>query len=332
MTVDMQLSRFTQMVFGYWMSGAIFGLVESGVADALDAAAPISAKDIAGKLEADEQMVDSLCNAGMAIGVMSSDEHLYRWSKMGERFLSAHSPESLGDWVRIMSRWQVAWRDLGQAVRDSKVSRRKSGHSLAADPEYERDMARGMHQFARRTSDEVVAAFELDEGLMIDVGGGAGSYSIAACQRSPAVFAAVIDRAAILDVARETVSREGVAGRVDFLDLDYLSDPFPAPAGAVLFSNLFHSEPAENRKLLLEKAIEALRPGGRVLVHGHFVGADGGGIFAALQGLSSSVLWDIGGGITIADTRGELEAAGLRCDDPVALTQSGTVLLRGLRA
>jgi SAM-dependent methyltransferase len=328
--VDIQLSRFTQMVFGYWMSGAVFGIVRSGVAELLDSG-PRSAAEIATRLGADAEMVDSLCHAGVAVGLLLETDGVYSWSPLGERFLSSDSPESLANWARIMDRWQEAWRDMGQAVRDSGKRRRKAGHALAGDPDYERDMARGFYEFAALTSDAVAEALAIDEGLVVDVGSGPGAYAIAVCRRAPSVRAALIDRPATLEIAAEMVARAGFADRIEMHARDYLRDPYPGPATAVLISNMLHSEPRPNRGLLFANAREALAPGGRLLVHGHFVGPGGGGVFTALQGLSSAVLWDVGGGITVDGTLAEIEEAGFECLDPVSIRTAGTVLLIGVR-
>src|SRR5206468_3732321 len=137
--------------FGYWMSGTVFGIVRSGVAELLDSG-PLPADEIAARLGADAEMVDSLCKAGVAVGLLAEGDGAYSWSPLGARFLSSDSPDSLANWARIMDRWQEAWRDMGQAVLDSGNGRRKAGHALAGDPDYERDMARGFYEFAALTS------------------------------------------------------------------------------------------------------------------------------------------------------------------------------------
>lgn len=323
--MDVQLSRFTQLVFGYWMSGTVFGLVQSGVAELLDAG-PRSGAEMAQRLNADPEVVESLCRAAAAVGLVSKNGSDYSWSPLGTRFLSAASADSLLNWARIMGRWQEAWRDIGKAVLESGNGRRKAGRTLEDDPNYERDMALGFFEFASLTSDAVAEALAIDEGLVIDVGSGPGAYSIAICKRAPNVRAALIDRPVTIEIAAEIAAREGLSDRIELHTLDYLLDEYPAPAKAVLISNMLHSEPATNRAVLYERARNALVSGGRLVIHGHFIGA-GGGVFTALQGLSSAMLWDVGGGITVEETLAELAAAGFECHDPIEVKASGTVIL-----
>jgi SAM-dependent methyltransferase len=327
--VDVQLSRFTQLVFGYWMSGTVFGLVQSGVAELLDAG-PRSGAEMAQQLGADPEVVESLCRAAVAVGLVSEDGGVCSWSPLGARFLSAGSADSLLNWARIMGRWQEAWQDIGQAVLDSGNGRRKGGRALEDDPDYERDLAHGFFEFASLTSDAVAEALAIEEGRVIDVGSGPGAYSIAICKRAPNVRAALIDRPVTIEIAAEIAAREGLSERLELHALDYLRNEYPAPATAVLISNMLHSEPAANRAVLYERAKDALVPGGRLFIHGHFIGS-GGGVFTALQGLSSAVLWDVGGGITIEGTLAELAAAGFECLDPLEVKASGTVVLIGIK-
>lgn len=326
--MDVQLSRFTQLVFGYWMSGTVFGLVQSGIAELLDVG-PQSGAEMAQRLDADPEAVESLCRAAVAVGLVSENGKGYGWSPLGARFLSAESADSLRNWARIMGRWQEAWLNIGQAVLDSGNGRRKAGRTLEDDPDYERDMAHGFFEFASLTSDAVAEALAIEEGRVIDVGSGPGAYSIAICKRAPNVRAALIDRPVAIEIAAEIAAREGLADRLELHTLDYLRDEYPAPATAVLISNMLHSEPAENRAVLYERAQGALVPGGRLFIHGHFIST--GGVFTALQGLSSAVLWDVSGGITVEETLAELAAAGFECLDPIDVKESGTVVLIGIK-
>lgn len=325
---DILLTKFTQTVFGYWISGAVFGLVDSGLSERIGEE-PTTAEKLAEEIGADPDMVDSICRAACAVGVLAEVEAGYSWTPVGARFLAPDAPEPLGHWVRIMSRWQEAWRDMGQAVRDSAGARREAGHRLSDDPAYERDLSLGFFEYASLGSDAVAEAIGLDAGLLVDVGSGPGAYSIAACRRSTKVHAALLDRPVPLEVAAEVLDREGFAGRISLHPGDYLVDEFPSGAGAVLMSNMLHIEPPENRMLLLEKAKASLVDGGRLVVHGHFMGPGAGGMFAALQGLSSSVLWNVGGGITVPDTIAEMTAVGFRCEEPRQMGSPGAFVLIG---
>jgi len=147
--------------------------------------------------------------------------------------------------------------------------------------------------------------------VLLDVGGGTGIYSFAYLQTHPRLRAIVFDRAEVLKVAHELARDYGVADRVELRAGDMFADPLPDGCDAVLLSNVLHDwdEPACDR--LIKRCADAVKPGGRLLIHDAFLNdsLDGplaialysAALFAATEGRAYSA----------AEYRGWLTAAGL---------------------
>jgi len=103
-------------------------------------------------------------------------------------------------------------------------------------------------------------------GVLLDVGGGTGIYSIALVQRNPGLRAIVLDRPEVLRVAKEFVESYGVADRVELREGDMFTAQYPE-ADFVLLSNILHDWDVEDCKALVRKSAECLKPGGRLLIH-----------------------------------------------------------------
>jgi hypothetical protein len=98
-------------------------------------------------------------------------------------------------------------------------------------------------------------------GPLLDLGGGAGTYAAAFLAANPRESATVVDRPAVLELAREAVP---AAGR---LALDLLGDgAWPAGARVALLANVLHLYGPREAAHLIARAAQAVLPGGTVAV------------------------------------------------------------------
>ncbi len=98
-------------------------------------------------------------------------------------------------------------------------------------------------------------------GVLLDVGGGTGIYSIAWLLRHPELRAIVWDRPEVLKVAREMAEQYGVADRLELLAGDMFRDPVPEGADVVLFSNVLHDWDVADCWTLVSRARRRSGPG-----------------------------------------------------------------------
>jgi SAM-dependent methyltransferase len=108
-------------------------------------------------------------------------------------------------------------------------------------------------------------------GLLLDVGGGTGIYSIACLQRNPRLRAIVWDRAEVLKVAAEMAAEYGVSDRLELCAGDMFVDPVPPQADVVLLSNILHDWDVAECQFLIKRCAVALPSGGRLLIHDVFL-------------------------------------------------------------
>ncbi|MBG0815520.1 methyltransferase [Planomonospora sp. ID82291] len=101
---------------------------------------------------------------------------------------------------------------------------------------------------------------------LLDLGGGHATYSIAYCRRHPGLSATVLDLPGALEPGRATVEAEGMTGRFTFLPGDLRTAEPPGGQDVVLLFNVLHGFPADTARTLVDRAVGALRPGGRLIV------------------------------------------------------------------
>jgi bacteriochlorophyll C20 methyltransferase len=100
---------------------------------------------------------------------------------------------------------------------------------------------------------------------LIDVGGGIGDIAAALCDRHPELQVTLINLPSALDLVRENVAERGFGDRITPVAIDMYREPYPQ-GDAVLFSRILYPMNPQFCTMLLQKAYDALPPGGRVLI------------------------------------------------------------------
>ena len=156
----------------------------------------------------------------------------------------------------------------------------------------------------------------LNQGTLLDVGGGTGIYSIACLLRNPLLQAIVFDRREVLKVATEFATQYGVADRLQLIEGDMFADPFPA-ADAILLSNILHDWDEPECQQLVSKCSASMPQGGRLFIHDVFLNDNlDGPLPVALYSAALFTLTE-GRAYSAAEYRNWLSAAGLVSGDVV---------------
>jgi hypothetical protein len=165
---------------------------------------------------------------------------------------------------------------------------------------------------------------------LVDVGGGAGTYSIALCEVLPGLHVRILDLEPVLAVTRRILAAGDLVGRIELEAADYRRDPFGEGVDAVLLSNVLHQEAGEVGLDMLRRARAALAPGGCALVHGHFLGEDRcRPAFSALHNLSALALWEGGRGYTTDEAADLMQRAGFEGVTVRMIPEAATALVVG---
>ncbi|MBA3771540.1 MAG: methyltransferase domain-containing protein [Ramlibacter sp.] len=332
--MDLHFARLNQLAFGYWHAQTLFTLTQAGVFDTLHGRGGGTAGEVAAACGLDPDSGTALLDAGVALGLLRKlDGGRYDNSEMSQALLVSATPASLVHWVRVMGRWVAPWASLGRALQAGHAVEPQSPR-IAADPAYLEEFILGMHEYASRTSEQVAAAVELEQPrILLDVGAGAGTYSIALCRKYPQLRSTLLDMEEVLPVARRIVESSGLDERIAARRTDYRSSSFGAgEADAVLLSNVLHQESRDVGLDMLRRALAALKPGGKVIVHGHFLDESRTApVFATLHNLSARTLWEGGHSYTTHEMVDLLAQAGFEAPAAVAVAASSTKLVMGRR-
>lgn len=326
--MDMSFMSFSKLAFGHWEGQALYALAELDIPEFL-AERPRTSAQVAQALNCSADGIERLLDCAVACRLLECHDGFYSNGDIARRFMTRASAESLLHWIRVMARWKRPWLDLATAVRQGHAVADQAAW-LGEDPSLMRDFILGMHEFASRSGPRFVDALaNLPIGFLVDVGGGAGTYSIALCRARPQTRALVLDLEPVTAITRETVRANGLEDRIRDAVVDYRRDAFGhAEADALLFSNVLHQESAQVCESMLARARDALRPGGTLLVQGYFLADDRRApLFTTLHNLSALALWDGGRSWTRSDMAALIGRSGFRPPHVLAEDSSGFCLM-----
>jgi cyclopropane fatty-acyl-phospholipid synthase-like methyltransferase len=217
------------------------------------------------------------------------------------------------------------WNNLEESIRTGQPPVNLY-EWIEQQPDVSRDFQTWMIAIARLTSDEIVRKIKLppDARRLLDVGGGHGMYSIALCQRHPALTATVFDSPQVLRVARTSIAAAHLDERIAVQPGNFWQDDLGSGYDIAFVFNIVHGFTPEQNTALLGNVARALHPGGTVVIQEQLAGrAPGPTAKAASQLLGLSYFHLLGGQIyRFADVARWLADAGFNAPRRINLLKS----------
>jgi SAM-dependent methyltransferase len=223
------------------------------------------------------------------------------------------------------------WSHLTESVRlghnpHREPGARRSGERLEA-------FIGTMHVVGRELSRKLAEAYDLGRfERLLDIGGGAATYTIAFLQKNPRMTALFFDLPEVIPIAERHLRDEGLLERVELVAGDFQVDELPGGADLALLSAIIHQNSPERNVELYRKIHRALAPGGRLLIRDHIMNEErtepaAGALFA----LNMLVCTDGGDCYTFGEVRNSLLKAGfakvelVRCGEAMDSLVEATV-------
>lgn len=130
---------------------------------------------------------------------------------------------------------------------------------------FERSMAAGCGPIIESLAAAQSEVFD-SRTRWLDVGGGDGTVAETLLRADPRLTCDIFNLPAVAPLVEERARAAGLADRLGFVGGDFLAGPLPSGYDALSFVRVLHDWPADIARTLLEKAWQALPPGGRLVV------------------------------------------------------------------
>ncbi len=250
----------------YWQTFALHAAVKLDIFT-LPGKEKFNAKEIAQKCESDPRGMEILLDALCGMRLLEKHDGFYQNTEEAKTYLSKDSPQYLGYMIQHHAQLVEGWNKLDKAVKTGMPTRIHS-HSK----EERENFLMGMFNLAMMIAPGLARQIPLsDRKKLLDLGGGPGTYCIQFCLANPQLYGTIYDLPGSREFAQKTIEQFGLSQRVRFIGGDYLKDVIPGSYDVAWLSHIFHAEGEEGCKAILEKAVNALSPGGLILIHDFFL-------------------------------------------------------------
>lgn len=271
---------------------------------------PMSAGELASALDIDPRGASVLLDALAALGFLRKRSVAYRVPRDVAECMSETSRSSVLAVVRHEANRLRRWGELARAVKTGVCAEQRP--SVRTPEGDRRSFVDTMNCIGES------AAPVLMEGLrklrfrhLLDVGGGAGVWTIAFLKAFPECSATLFDCPAAIALAKEQIAEAGLADRVHLVAGDYATDELPKGADCAWISAVTHLHSRDENRALFGKVCRSLQDRGVLLVRDVVMNPSRvtpaeGALFAVNMLLSTNA----GRCYTLAEYREDIEQAG----------------------
>ena len=262
-----------QMLTGAWTTQLVAAVARLGIPDRLATAQPQSSEQIARAVGADIGALSRVMRALASIGVFADvGSGLYSLTSVGERLRSDH-PESMRDFFLAETDdvHRRSWSALVDAIRTglpqpAAVFGTTVFDYYARHGEEGQQFGRAMENISAMSAHGVLANYDFGSArLIIDVGGGNGSFVRAIVQQHRQPTGVVVDLPYMESQAVASIEHDRLGNRCRFEAHD-IFESVPAGGDIYLLRFILHDWNDDESVRILKTLRAAMAPAGRVLI------------------------------------------------------------------
>ena len=308
-----------QLGFGFWGSKALLSAVELGLFSELAAAGPLDAEELRERLGLHPRSARDFLDALVALDMLEREDGRYANTPATDLFLDRAKPSYIGGVLEMgNARLYGFWGSLTEGLRTgAPQNEAKDGEdffaTLYADPARLAQFARAMSAVSGGAAQVIAAKFPWkDHGSVIDIGCAEGAVPAQIAMAHEHITGGGFDLPAIGPIFDAFVARFGLGERLSFTAGDFFADPLPE-ADVLVMGHILHDWDLDEKRLLLQKAYDALPDGGALIVYEAVIDDERrSNAFGLLMSLNMLIETPGGFDYTGADCRTWMEETGFR--------------------
>lgn len=204
-----------------------------------------------------------LADAMVSLGVLERDGNQYRNGVAAAAFLSGIGKPDLRPLLRFWDQLSYPmWTGFGEAVRTGQG---RSTGALSVDDQH--IFSEGVEAIQAAPASALVGGYDFSKHeRLLDLGGGNGSWLLAALQQNPRLRGTLFELPGPADLARKRLAQHAIGQRVIVVDGDLFQQALPEHHDVVLIANVMHMFSPERNQDLLRRTRGSVAAGTRLLL------------------------------------------------------------------
>jgi hypothetical protein len=307
-----------QVGLGFWAAKTLLSAVEMEVFTEL-AKHPEDFATLQGRLGLHPRGARDFLDALVALGFLQRKDGHYFNTPETDLFLDKRKPSYIGGMLEMANhRLFGFWNRLTPALRTGLAQNEsKDGGdpfaALYADPERLKEFLRAMSGISRPANMAMAQRFPWAKyRTFVDVGTAQGDLPAQIALANVHLTGLGFDLAEVGPIFDEYIAEKGLADRVTFAGGNFFTDRFPN-ADVVLMGHILHDWALPEKRMLLQKAYEAVPEGGAVVIYDAMIDDDRSeNAFGLLMSLNMLIETPGGFDYSGADCQAWMREAGFR--------------------
>jgi len=198
-------------------------------------------------------------------------DDVYELNDTAKRYLVSDGPAGMADLVAVAPGPRENWTRLAETVRLGRPATPIEDDPAAFYVPLVEGTFTTMYRCAMR-ADLKIRYSAMSAPRVLDLGAGGAPWAIAILSHNKTATAVVNDLPDVIQVAERKVADHGVGDRVEFLPGDFHEiEIAPASYDIVVLGHICRTEGADGARDLINRAYEALRPEGRLILADYFI-------------------------------------------------------------
>ena len=307
-----------QLGMAFWGSKALLSAVELRLFGVLSAEGALDCEELRDRLGLHPRSARDFFDALVALGMLDRNDGRYSNTPATELYLDPAKPSYTGGMLEMANaRLYRFWGSLTEALQTGESqSETKTGDdffgTLYSDPDRLAQFAGAMSGLSAATGEALATKFPWrDHRTVIDIGCAEGAVPVAIARMHGHLTGGGFDLAPLEPIFNKYVERFGLSDRLSFNPGDFFADPLPK-ADVLIMGHILHDWALDEKRMLLQKAYEALPEGGALIVYEAIIDDDRReNAFGLLMSLNM-LIEGLGFDFTGADCRGWMADVGFR--------------------
>lgn len=261
-----------QLGFGFTAAKTLLSAIELGLFSELTKG-PLDAATVRQRLGLHERATRDFLDTLVALGMLERHDGKYANTPESDLFLDRAKPSYVGGLLEMCNtRLYGFWGSLTEALRTGKPQNEaKNGGNafdvLYSDPDRLEGFLKAMTGISLGSARAIAGQFPWDDyKTFVDVGCAQGALPVQVALKHGHLKGAGYDLQCVGPIFERYVRANGLADRLSFKPGNFFTDPLPE-TDVIVMGHILHDWNLEEKKMLLKKAHQALRPGGAVLIY-----------------------------------------------------------------
>ena len=319
MTDQITPERILQTGFAFWPAKTLLSAVEMEVFTEL-AHGPEGFEALKGRLGLHDRSARDFLDTLVSLGFLNREGDSYSNTAETDLFLDKKKPSYLGGMLEMANhRLYPFWGSLTEGLRTGQPQNEvKTGgpglfETLYADPARLKEFLAAMTGLSHGANMTIAHKFPWsDYKTFVDVGTAQGDLAVQVGKANDHLTGHGFDLPEVAPIFEEYAQAVGVDSRVKFAPGDFFKDELPK-ADVVMMGHILHDWDLPTKKMLVQKAYDALPEGGSFIVYEAIIDNDRKeNAFGLMMSLNMLIETPGGFDYTAADCEGWMKDAGFK--------------------